>query len=402
MYMVRDMDSSVSCRMPIGLTCTGTGRSIVDALPKLMAGVILSQFGGNRMMESEISVVIATRNRVRALEMSLPLILAQSLPPKEVIIVDSSDDPGSVSNLVADLSSRTEIPLIYVSSDPGLTKQRNIGLDRVTAPIVIFPDDDSLLYETCLEEVVRVYEADEDKALVGVTVEAAQTSPLSSPRVDLPTTGYKRKSSGWIMNRLGRFYIWIERRLAPIPYTYLRADILRGRSLPEPVSRLGCRPVVTQEGFRMSFRTEALRTAPFNEHLTGYSLGEDRDVCYGLSHAGMFACLRNPLIYHHEFPGARVDGYRGGVMQIVNLAYIVARHTEPGVKARKAFFPWIRLLILQTLLRTGSAYQRDRLRGVLAARRLLRQLLEAPKEEADAAYLSIMAELESSGRVGAA
>ena len=341
----------------------------------------------------DISIVVVTRNRVKALEMSLPLMLSQTRSPREIIVVDSSDDPRPVEGLVRRLAADTDIPLTCIHSAPGLTRQRNIGLARVTSPVVAFPDDDSLMYETYLEEIARVYATDTDEVLVGVTVLAAGRSPLSAPAAegrDRPVETYAPKSAGRIADTLGRFYVWVERRVIPIPYTYLRADLLRGKRLPEPVAALGCSLVADQEGFRMSFRTRYLREAPFNECLSGYALGEDIDVCYGLARMGMIARLNKPLIFHHEFPGARADGYRRGIMQIVNIGYIVARHTEPGAPARRAFAPWMRLLTAQILLRIHSAHQRERLRGVLAGRRHLGRLLSARREDADDVYLRIM------------
>ncbi len=344
------------------------------------------------MSESDISIIIATRNRLNALQMSLPLILAQSYKPREVFVVDSSDDPEPIRAFVESQAAQTDIPVEHIESAPGLTKQRNVGLARVNAPLVMFPDDDSLLFETCLEEVVGVYNADKDEVLVGVTVRPAGHSPLKGQSGE-PQVTYDRKSPGTIRYFLGSIYNSVERQIAPIPYIFLRREIIEGKTLPDAVAQLDCSVAPDQEGFRMSFRTKYLRQAPFNECLSGYSLGEDIDVCYGLAEKGMIARLNRHLIYHNEFPGPRVNGYRWGVMQPVNIAYIVSRHTEPGHKARRAVFPWLRVLILQLLLRLDNQYQRDRLKGILKARRQLCRLIEAPRQNVDAVYLSIMEEI---------
>lgn len=348
------------------------------------------------MTAADISIVVATRNRPQALEMSLPLMLAQTLPPREIVIVDSSDDPNPVRNLVKFLAAQTDIPIEYVISEAGLTKQRNVGLARISAPIVAFPDDDSLLYPTYLEEIERVYAADANGVLVGVTVNAARRSPLVSAATgseERPVETYAPKSSGRVMDAFGKLAVGLKRRVVQPPYTYLRAEIRQSKTLPDAIKALGCSLVVTQEGFRMSFRTRPLREARFNECMTGYCLGEDIDVSFGLASKGMMVRLNKPLIFHHEFPGTRAGGYRRGVMQIINPAYIIARHTDADHAARTAFGPWIWFLIAQILPRIGSAYERDRLRGVWTGFRHLGPLLAAPRQQADEIYLRIMGEI---------
>jgi hypothetical protein len=50
--------------------------------------------------------VIATKNRVSALRMSIPLILKQDVLPGRLIVIDASDDHDSVRNEVLEISER--------------------------------------------------------------------------------------------------------------------------------------------------------------------------------------------------------------------------------------------------------------------------------------------------------
>jgi hypothetical protein len=83
-------------------------------------------------------------NRVNALRMSIPLILKQDIVPDRLIIVDASADHESIRTELHQISERFGFKnTIVVQSDAAsLTRQRNIGLRLVEAPIVMFPDDD--------------------------------------------------------------------------------------------------------------------------------------------------------------------------------------------------------------------------------------------------------------------
>jgi hypothetical protein len=78
--------------------------------------------------------------------MSIPLILKQDILPGRLIIVDASDDHDSVKAEVAQISEGFGFKntIVLESDAASLTRQRNIGLQLVEAPIVMFPDDDSM------------------------------------------------------------------------------------------------------------------------------------------------------------------------------------------------------------------------------------------------------------------
>ncbi|MBL6911122.1 MAG: glycosyltransferase, partial [Pirellulales bacterium] len=92
------------------------------------------------------SIAIATRNRLDALKLSIPLMLNQSRPPSQLIVVDSSDNHEPVKELVQSLTDKTPLDTIVYHSPKGLTRQRNKALEYVTHPIVFFPDDDSIWF----------------------------------------------------------------------------------------------------------------------------------------------------------------------------------------------------------------------------------------------------------------
>ena len=86
--------------------------------------------------ELTYAIVIATRNRVDALRISLPLMLEQSRRPKQIVIVDSSDDPTQVGTLVNGIQS--DVPIHLLRSEAGTSLQRNLGVGLVSESVTFF------------------------------------------------------------------------------------------------------------------------------------------------------------------------------------------------------------------------------------------------------------------------
>ena len=82
--------------------------------------------------------VIATKNRLDALRMSIPLILKQDVLPGRLIVIDASDDHDSVKNEVHAISERFgfENTIVARSEASNSARQRNMGLQFVEAPVV--------------------------------------------------------------------------------------------------------------------------------------------------------------------------------------------------------------------------------------------------------------------------
>ena len=85
--------------------------------------------------------VIATRNRLNALRMSIPLILKQDVAPGRLIVIDASDDHDSVRIEVRELGERLGFKntIVAKSDASNSARQRNMGLQLVEAPVVDAP-----------------------------------------------------------------------------------------------------------------------------------------------------------------------------------------------------------------------------------------------------------------------
>ena len=105
------------------------------------------------------AVLVPTMNRLDDMMEMVDSVLAQSIPVHVFAVVDAGDTP----TLEARLREKLEpagIELLYRTSVPGTSLQRNIGLDLLAEQLeaddlVFFFDDDVLLEPNFVEEVIR-------------------------------------------------------------------------------------------------------------------------------------------------------------------------------------------------------------------------------------------------------
>lgn len=107
-------------------------------------------------MRAPYSIVIATYERPEPLRRALESVVLQTRQPEQVFIVDSSvsDAAQSVANA---FSGR--LPIRYVRSQtPSSAQQRNAGIDLCASPLIVFMDDDAVLYAVTMEQLLAVFE----------------------------------------------------------------------------------------------------------------------------------------------------------------------------------------------------------------------------------------------------
>lgn len=342
------------------------------------------------------TTVIATRNRPDALALSLPLHLTQTCLPEAIIIVDSSDDPSPNQRLVQDLASQTSVALKHLLSPPGITVQRNIGLDQVSSDIVFFPDDDSLVHPLALEGMMRVYSRDEEGIIGGVCSAEANLPPHGV----LERAAYKMRKSDHLKARIARQRFALEQRFFPDPFHRVAAGFYRGLPpAPQWLAEENAITVPWMTGFRMSFRTEIIRRSGFAEDLGRYSLFEDTDAGFSILKSHLLIGARNAHIYHYKVPMRRANGRAMGVMQILNRAYVIARSElwKSSPDSRKAIrrdlHRFTAYKIAQYAAATQSRFGRDRLLGAYDAARSISALLSAPIDCVNKSYKELRSAL---------
>jgi GT2 family glycosyltransferase len=110
------------------------------------------------------SIVIATFERPEELRTALASLAAQTRPPAQVIVVDSSPDERTRA-VVAD----APLPVRYERAvRPSSAVQRNQGAEFVTTPLIVFMDDDVFIPPTSLEKLCAPFEEDAEEKIGGI------------------------------------------------------------------------------------------------------------------------------------------------------------------------------------------------------------------------------------------
>src|SRR2546423_12247041 len=91
-------------------------------------------------MKANVSVVIATYNRAAQVKEAIDSVLAQSLPMREVIVVDD----GSKDNTRAQLEAYGDRIRAFFRPNGGASAARNYGMRMATGEGIAFLDDDDV------------------------------------------------------------------------------------------------------------------------------------------------------------------------------------------------------------------------------------------------------------------
>lgn len=112
-----------------------------------------------------VSVIIPVYNGERFLDEALHSVLAQTLPPDEIVVVDDGSTDGSAA-IVAGLVSASPLPIRYIHQENrGPAAARNRGLQAVRSDLVAFLDADDL-WELRKQEIQMDYLAVNPDALM--------------------------------------------------------------------------------------------------------------------------------------------------------------------------------------------------------------------------------------------
>lgn len=317
-------------------------------------------------------IVMATRNRPEAVALSLPLILRQTRPPARIVIVDSSEDGTPIQTLARDAAAHAPCPVDYLRSAPGLTRQRNTGLAASASPVVIFPDDDSLLYADAAEQMMRIYEADAERRIAAVCATPVETAP---PQTEGALESYEAETHGPVRLALRRGRQMVKETLAfANPFLFVGNRLNAAHPIPGWFATQPATLVPYMTGFRMSFRREAIAGAGFDETLQKYGWFEDIDASFTAMRSGLVVVAAKARIYHHRTAASRDNGYRMGRWAILNRGYVAMKH----VRANPAIFPdpagpaarlkaYCRVRAAAYRLLARDTYGRDRARGAADA-----------------------------------
>jgi GT2 family glycosyltransferase len=108
---------------------------------------------------ADVSVVISTMHRADSLSRCLHAIGRGSVQPREIVVVDQSDDDRSERVVREHVAAG--LPLLYERMAPlGLGASQNVGVRRASSTFVAVTDDDCVVDERWLELVMRAFASD--------------------------------------------------------------------------------------------------------------------------------------------------------------------------------------------------------------------------------------------------
>lgn len=339
----------------------------------------------------DYDIIIVTANRPAMLALSIPTFLAQSRPPKRLIVIDASEDFEPVRRKVEELTAEVSNIEVVVERGPrGITRQRNVGIRYSHAPIIFFPDDDSLWRPDTAEETMRIYERDEEGVIGGVAQAATTVPPIKLPRNDEAARPFSER----VKYRLAQARHRALDKVVTKPLNACGQALLADKTPPDWLDSAEARVIPNQPGFRMTFRRSALPDPPFNETLMPPRAAlEDFDMSLTVLRTHLLVEATRAFAYHHRAPGPRAEGPRQGLNQFLNHCYVVCRHSPPGSKARQAIKPHARIFFLEQLLfRSLNKYGREKTRAMRLAMSRFDELLAASPESLSETYQRVFHE----------
>jgi glycosyltransferase involved in cell wall biosynthesis len=311
------------------------------------------------------------------------LAISQSRPPKEIVVIDASEDwentKKSVENLFADAFK--EIPLIYQKAKKASsTTQRNQGIDAASSDVVFLIDDDSLLYPGAAEEVMKVYEADTEKRILGASPVHESSPPPDSDfddlnDVSLHVSGNPKQTS---FRRIMKAILNAD-GLDFLPYH----DDFPKQVVPESLKDLHIAPIKYMTGSSMTFRKDIFEKERFCEVLLRYAAGEDQDFSYRVSTHGLIVNVIDAKLCHLEISGGRMSRYTVSIVQSLNPAVMQQLYSPQKQLMNKRWkrILWRRLLISCIKQVADRQWDFDEPRGIFFAIRTLGTIQKMPLDE---------------------
>lgn len=121
-----------------------------------------------------VSVLIATRNRAQPLARCLRSVLAQSVLPREILVLDDGSAPpvrALVAEAEPDLAAHPLIRWLRVDTHIGLVGARNMLFVQASSPLLLVLDDDAWLSESeSIGRIVAYFEAQPNVGVVALPI----------------------------------------------------------------------------------------------------------------------------------------------------------------------------------------------------------------------------------------
>ena len=247
---------------------------------------------------SGVSVVIPTMSRPAELALTVASVMAGTVLPEEIVIVDASADERTEYAVAQMSSAFRRVEFLYVRTPPGLPAQRNAGLDASSGDLVLFLDDDVTLEAAFLAELLAAFDDDAVGGACGVI--ANQVLP----------------------SRFVRFLQWLFRQVR-----YARRCFLQRSGLPtflfQPEEQVDVK-ILT--GCDMAFRREAV--GRFDGRINYF---DDDDISLTAARTWRLVQVPTARLEHRLAEGARPAPRRKVRRRILEQRLLHRRHLPQNI-----------------------------------------------------------------------
>jgi GT2 family glycosyltransferase len=261
------------------------------------------------------SAAIATYKREHVLHRALLLAAGSTCSPKQIIVIDASPNWESIrEKTMREIATKyPNIEWIYERAPvASLTRQRNQGVQLVSSDLIMFIDDDTLMYPDCAQEILRVFEKDSGNKVVAV---GAVSVPKAPDDDGVPETFASRGDVPTDSNLKIKLRAMIE---GDFPYLLPYDGDWPTRPIPPELTGLPISRANTLNGWLMCVRRPIVIREPFEEILYRYAYLEDSDMTYRASRHGLVLRCLSAKVCHLKAYGGRLPPYVVSLLGALN------------------------------------------------------------------------------------
>jgi len=269
----------------------------------------------------EVSIIIPTYNRYDDLSIALGSIFHQTKCPKEVLIIDDSQNE-SISDLISRVSSQfvtSGIDLKYFRNphQKGSGIARNYGMSLANEEIILFLDDDVILDKEYIAEIIKVYE--QSPGVIGVQGYITNLKRISKFR--------------FFYNKV--FYLYNQEKNS--------CRVLISTNIVYPSAVDDVIECEWLSGCNQSYRKNKMANFKFDENFRRYSLKEDVDLSYRIfkKNPGSLIMTPNAKLIHKATDVARMPEKTVRCMEYVHSFYLFSKNMDPNlIRSIQFYWAW--------------------------------------------------------------
>jgi GT2 family glycosyltransferase len=202
------------------------------------------------------SIILCTKDKPDNLQNFITSLHQQTFLPKELIVIDASKE-NNTESLLSRYINKGLYELKYIKTSPGLTRQRNIGIQNSHGQYVFFFDDDVVLDKRYIETILKTFDKFKDCNIGGIS------GRITNIKTD-------RHYIDFVLKKLFFLTDYGKGKLKLSGFPALRND-----------EKLAFVEVLS--GCCMAFDRKVFSKYSFDEKLSDYSYMEDVDLTYRVS-----------------------------------------------------------------------------------------------------------------------